>query len=68
MTRKVQSGQAGVSLFLSRYLAIVEEAGMQMGQTTNYVCPLCYVHVHEWAANVVCVLVLVSDCWVENQQ
>ena len=41
MTRKVQSGQAGVSLCLSRYLAIVDEAGMQNGQTTNYVCPLC---------------------------
>ena len=67
MTRKVQSGQAGVSLFLSRYLTIVDEAGVQNGQTTNYVCPLCYVHVHEWAANVVCVPVLVSNCWVENQ-
>ena len=68
MTRKVQSGQAGVSFFLSHYLAIVEEAGMQIGQTTNYVCPLCCVHVREWVASVVCVLVLVSYCWVENQQ
>ena len=62
MTKKVQSGQAGVSLFLSRYLAIVEEAGVQIGQTTKCVCPLCCEYVCEWAATIVCVLVLVSSC------
>ena len=68
MTRKVQSSQAGILLFLSRSLAIVDEAGVQIRQTTNCVCPLCCVHVREWAVCVVCVLVLVSDCWVEDQQ
>ena len=62
MTRKVQSGQAGVSLFLSRYLVIVEEVGVQIGQTTNCVCSLCCVHIREWVASVVYVLVLVLYC------
>ena len=68
LTRKMQSGQVGVSLFLSRYLVIFEEAGVQIGQTTNCVCPLCFMHVREWVASVVCVLVLVSYYWVENQR
>ena len=68
MTRKVQSGQADVLLFLSSSLAIVDEAGVQIRQTTNCVCSLCYVRVCEWAVCAVCVLVLVSDCWVKDQQ
>ena len=35
----MQSGQAGVSLFLSHYMAIVDEVGVQIGQTMNCVSP-----------------------------
>ena len=68
MTRKVQPDQAGILLFLSHFLAIVDEVGVQIRQTTNCVYSLCCVHVRERAVCVVCVLVLISDCWVEDQQ
>ena len=65
MTREVQSGQVGAPLFLSRCcLVIVNADGVRTVQTMNGVCLLYCVHVSKWADNAVCVLVLVSCCWV----
>ena len=60
MTKEMQSGQVGARLFLSRCIEVVHEDGVQIGQSTNYVCLFCYVHGREWTASAVCALVLVS--------
>ena len=65
MTREVQSGQVGAPLVLSCCcIVIVNADGVQTGQPMNCVCLLYCVHVSEWAASVICVLVLVSCYWV----
>ena len=68
MTRKMHSGQARVSLFLSRYLAIVDEDGVQTGQSTNCVSLFCCVHDREWTASAIYTLVLVSCCGLKQKE
>ena len=60
MTKKVQSGQEGAPLLLSRCIVIVHADGVQIGQPTNCVCLLYCVHAREWAANAKLVLVSCS--------
>ena len=67
MTREMQSGQVGAPLFLSRCIEVVDEDGVQTGQSTNCVCLFCCVHGREWTANAVCALVLVSCCGLKQK-